>query len=131
MRWPRALIVAMNEPGVTCGGPGSGARLDALGSQGATAVLAVGEADARGAAADAAAPPAAGAGGGAAGGVAAGGAAAAVSAASASAAARRRGRVTAGRVPPGWGRKRFIPLASLVSDTRPGGGPAPRRRRPP
>src|ERR1700722_18585934 len=117
MRWPRALIVAMNEPGVTCGGPGSGARLDALGSQGATAVLAVGEADARGAAADAAVPPAA--------------TAAAVSAASASAAARRRGRVTAGRVPPGWGRKRFIPLASLVSDTRPGGGPAPRRRRPP
>src|ERR1700733_4148979 len=61
----------MNEPGVTCGGPGSGARLDAAGSQGGTAVLAVGEADAAGWWVDAGGPLAAGGGGG--GGGAAGG----------------------------------------------------------
>src|ERR1700722_14973204 len=68
MRWPRALIVAMNEPGVTCGGPGSGARLDALGSQGGTAVLAVGEAEAGGAGGGGGGGAAGGGGGGAGGG---------------------------------------------------------------
>src|SRR5579863_6723642 len=134
MRWPRALIFAMNEPGVTCGGPGSGARLDAAGSQGATAVLAAGEADAAGLWVDAGVPLAAGAGGPA-GAVHPAATAAAISAASASSAPRRRGRIPVERLPAGcvaagspvgWGRKRFIPLASVVSGTRPGGGPGPR-----